>query len=106
MLVLSGIVEQANKIRDILIEGIRTNVMRSHILAGAVQQNDEHLTRALQQPTDDPAAITPDEIRKARLANLRSLDDAGDGAEMLCHRYSYDESKAKTLAATLQRQMQ
>jgi hypothetical protein len=106
MLVLSGIVEQANKLRDILIEGIHTNVVRSHILAGAVQQNDEHLAHALQQPGDDATAVTPDEIRKARLANLRSLDDAGDSADMLCHRYSYDESKARTLAAALQRQMQ
>jgi len=107
MLVLSGVVERANRMRDILIEGIHTAVVRSHILAGAVQQNDEHLTQAQQQPSDDPAgqpeAIRPDEIKKARLANLRSLDNAGDGADMLCHRYSYDESKAKALAAALQR---
>ena len=52
-------------------------------------------------PSADPAR-QPDAIKKARFMNLRSLDDAGDGAEMLCHRYSYDESKAKTLAAALQ----
>ena len=97
MLVLTGIVEQSNKIRDILIEGIHGDVVRSHILAGAVQQNDEHLAQA----SADPAA-QPDAIRKARLMNLRSLDNVGDGAEMLCHRYSYDETKAKALATALQ----
>lgn len=101
MLVLTGIVEQTNKIRDILIEGIHGDVVRSHILAGAVQQNDEHLAQALHQASADPAA-QPEAIQKARLSNLRSLDDIGDGAEMLCHRYSYDETKVKALAASLQ----
>jgi hypothetical protein len=103
MLVLSGIVEQTNKMRNILIEGIRTSVVRSHILASAVQQNDQHLALAQKHSSDDPA-MQPDAINKARLWNLRTLDDIGDGAEMLCHRYTYDESKVKALAAALQRE--
>jgi hypothetical protein len=99
MLVLSGLVERVNRIRDFLIEGIHTNVVRSHILAGAVAENEAHLAQAAQQDGPDAAAI-----RKARFANLRALDDAGDGAELLCHRYSYDETKVKTLAAALARQ--
>ena len=102
MLVLTGMVERINKIRDILIEGIRTHVIRSHILAQAVADNDDSLKLATTAPSPDPAH-QPDAIRKARFWNLRSLDDVGDGAEMLCHRYSYDENKAKALAAALQR---
>jgi hypothetical protein len=101
MLVLTGMVERINKIRDIMIEGIRTHVIRSHILAEAVADNDASLKLAAAAPSADPAR-QPEAIRKARFSNLRSLDDVGDGAEMLCHRYSYDESKAKALAAALQ----
>jgi hypothetical protein len=110
MLVLTGTVERINKIRDILIEGIRTHVIRSHILAQAVEENDKSLALAAAEPAADPArqpdAIKPDAIRQARLRNLRSLDEAGDGAAMLCHRYSYDEGKAKALAAALQQHTQ
>jgi hypothetical protein len=102
MLVLTGMVEQSNKIRDILIEGIHGDVVRSHILASAVHENDEHLAQALRQASSDPAA-QPEAIRKARVSNLRSLDDIGDGAEMLCHRYSYDETKVEALAAALRK---
>ena len=102
MLVLTGIVERVNKIRDILIEGIRTHVIRSHILAEAVADDDASLALAATTPSTDPAR-QPEAIKKARFWNLRSLDDVGDGAEMLCHRYAYDESKAKALAAALQR---
>ena len=101
MLVLTGMVERVNKIRDILIEGIRTHVIRSHILAEAVADNDASLALAATAPSAD-SARPPEAIRKARFQNLRSLDDVGDGAEMLCHRYAYDESKAKALAAALQ----
>jgi hypothetical protein len=105
MLVLSGIIERINGIRSILIEGIRTHVIRSHILAEAVAENNKALALATTQPSTDPAS-QPDAIKKARFFNLRALDDAGDGAEMLCHRYSYDEIKAKALAAALQQHTQ
>jgi len=101
MLVLTGMVERVNKIRDILIEGIRTHVIRSHILAEAVADNDASLALAATAPSADPAH-QPEAIKKARFQNLRSLDNVGDGVEMLCHRYAYDESKAKALAAALQ----
>jgi hypothetical protein len=106
MLVLTGTVERINKIRDILIEGIRTHVIRSHILAQAVEENDKSLALAAAEPVRQPDAIKPDAIQRARLRNLRSLDEAGDGAAMLCHRYSYDEGKAKALATALQQHTQ
>ncbi len=101
MLVLTGLVERIDKIRDILIEGIHTQIVRSHILAEVVEENNASLALAMTEPSADPAR-QPDAIRRARFQNLRSLDDAGEGAEMLCHRYSYDESKARALAAALQ----
>ena len=101
LLVLTGMVERINKIRDILIEGIRTHVIRSHILADAVAENDRALALSVAQPAAADPARQPEAIKKARFWNLRSLDDAGDNAEMLCRRYAYDEAKAKALAAAL-----
>jgi hypothetical protein len=116
MLVLTGTAERINKIRDILIEGIRTHVIRSHILAEAVEENDKSLALAAAEPARPPDTVKPgdvkpgdvkrDAIQQARLRNLRSLDEAGDGAAMLCHRYSYDEGKAKALATALQQHTQ
>jgi hypothetical protein len=105
MLALSGTVERINTIRDFLLEGIRTQVVRSHILAEAVAENGKSLAAAKAAPSSDPAR-QPAAIEKARYINLRSLDDAGDGAAMLCHRYAYDEGKARALAAALRENMQ
>jgi len=105
MLVLTGMVERIDKIRDFLIEGIRTQIGRSHILAQAVEANDKSLAAAEAERSTDPAR-QPDAIRRARFQNLRSLDDTADGAKMLCHRYAYDEDKAKALAAALKQNTQ
>jgi hypothetical protein len=98
--VLTGMVEQTNKMRDILIEGIHTLVLRSHILAEAVANNDADLAAAIKALADG-AAHQPDAIRMARFWNLRALDDTGDSAALLCHRYAYDEQKARMLGAAI-----
>ncbi len=100
LLVVSGMVERGNILRRILLQGIKKQVIRSHVIAAAIDDNDAKLAAAEQRVSDDPA-LQPEAIKTARAQNLRLLDDANDTAEHLCHRLVYDENKLRSLAAAL-----
>ena len=100
LLVVAGMVERGNQLRQILLKGIKDQIIRSHVLAEVVSENDAAIEVAARQGTEDgkrqAAALT-----EARRQNLNGLDDADDTAEHLCHRLVYDETKLRRLAAAL-----
>ena len=94
-LVVSGMVERGNILRRVLLEGIKQQIIRSHVLADVVAQAAVDIDAAQKEGKDAAALIA------ARRQNLNGLDDANDMAKHLCHRLVYDESKLKRLAAAL-----
>ncbi len=87
LLVVSGLVERGNTLRLVLLDGIKQQIIRSHVLAEALAADDA-----------GGAAGTA----AARRENRAALDDADDEAAHLCRRISYDESKLRRLAAALE----
>ena len=94
-LVVSGMVERGNILRRVLLEGIKQQIIRSHVLADVVARAAVEIDAAQKEGKDAAPLIA------ARRQNLNSLDDANDMANHLCHRLVYDESKLKRLAAAL-----
>ena len=87
-------------IRAFVIEGVRDFVLRAKILRDAVSRNDAALAAL-------PAEIGPGmeahrrAYAQARLLNARSMDDAMEEAEFLCHRYGYLDRKLRELTAAI-----
>jgi hypothetical protein len=96
--VVAGMAERGNKLRVILLEGIKKQIIKSHVLAAAIDENTTQLgaVKASADGRDAAAALA-----EARRQNLSGLDDADDTAAQLCHRLVYDETKLKTLAAAV-----
>jgi hypothetical protein len=94
-LVVSGMVERGNILRRVLLEGLKQQIIRSHVLADVVAQAAVDIEAAERQRKDTTSLVA------ARRQNLNGLDDANDMAKHLCHRLVYDENKLKRLAATL-----
>jgi hypothetical protein len=94
-LVVSGMVERGNILRRVLLEGIKQQIIRSHVLADVVAQAAVDIEAAQKQGKD----ATP--LVAARRQNLNGLDDANDMAKHLCHRLVYDETKLRRLATAL-----
>jgi hypothetical protein len=98
--VVEGMVERGNVLRQVLLKGIKDQIIRSHVLADVVAQDAAKIDAAEKTGGDDgkreAAALV-----ETRRQNLNSLDDAGDVAEQLCHRLAYDETKLRRLAAVL-----
>ena len=88
-------VERGNILRRVLLEGIKQQIIRSHVLADVVAQAAVEIDAAQKDGKDAAPLIA------ARRQNLNGLDDANDMANHLCHRLTYDESKLKRLAAAL-----
>jgi hypothetical protein len=94
-LVVSGMVERGNILRRVLLEGIKQQIIRSHVLAEVVTQAAVEIEAAQKDGKDAAPLIA------ARRQNLNGLDDANDLAKHLCHRLVYDEGKLRRLAAAL-----
>jgi hypothetical protein len=86
-LIVSGMVERGNVLRRALLNGIKDQIIRSHVLAEAMAE---------QHASADAAAI-----KMTARQNIAALDDADDSAERLCHRLVYDETKLRRLVAAL-----
>ena len=87
LLVFAGLLEQFNLLRGFVIEE-------------AVAQND----RALAALPADGAAEVEERRRgylEARAWDVRSMDDAMEEAEFLCHRYAYLDRKLRQLTKTV-----
>ena len=100
LLVFAGLLEQFNLLRGFVIEGVRDFVVRAKILREAVAQND----RALAALPADGAAEVEERRRgylEARAWDVRSMDDAMEEAEFLCHRYAYLDRKLRQLTETV-----
>lgn len=95
LLTVSGMVERGNKLRLILLEGIKQQIIKSHVLAEAIDGDAVKIDAAEKQGEDAAS------LKEARRQNLRGLDDADDTAEHLCHRLFYDETKLRRLADAL-----
>jgi hypothetical protein len=98
--IVAGMVERGNVLRQILLKGIKDQIIRSHVLADAVA-SDQAAIAAAEQQSGDAAKRQTAELMETRRQNLNGLDDAGDTAERLCHRLTYDETKLRRLAAAL-----
>jgi hypothetical protein len=94
-LVISGMIERGNILRRVLLDGIKQQIIRSHVLADVVAQAAVEIDTAQREGKDAAPLIA------ARRQNLNGLDDANDMAKHLCHRLVYDESKLQRLAAAL-----
>jgi hypothetical protein len=104
-LVLAGIVDETNSLRAFLVEGIRASVIKARVLEGSVADNDAALA-ALPAGGSDADAKKREDIRQARFWNMRSLDDAKDGATLLCKRLAYLDKKTRALADSVRTQAQ
>jgi hypothetical protein len=100
LLVVSGMAERGNVLRKVLLKGIKDQIIRSHVLAEVVAQDNADLAAAKQQGSAAGQQKVA-EIETARRQNLLALDDADDTADQLCHRLVYDETKLRQLAAVL-----
>jgi hypothetical protein len=98
--VVAGMVERGNVLRQILLKGIKDQIIRSHVLADVVAENSAAIEAAEKQPGDE-AKRQAATLVETRRQNLNGLDDADDTAERLCHRLTYDETKLRRLAAAL-----
>ncbi len=98
--VVAGMVERGNVLRQILLKGIKDQIIRSHVLAEVVAENAAAIDAAEKQPGDE-AKRQAAQLVETRRQNLNGLDDADDTAERLCHRLTYDETKLRRLAAAL-----
>lgn len=96
--VVAGMVERGNGLRQILLRGIKDQIIRSHVLADAVAENTAAIEAAAKAGEDSQRQAA---LVEARRQNLNGLDDAGDAAEQLCHRLAYDETKLRRLATAL-----
>lgn len=103
--IVAGMVERGNILRRVLLKGIKDQIIRSHVLAEVVDENNAAIEVAAKQGTEDgrrqAAALT-----EARRQNLNGLDDADDTAEHLCQRLVYDETKLRRLADALRAHLQ
>jgi hypothetical protein len=95
LLVVAGMVERGNKLRLILLAGIKQQIIRSHVLADAIASDQAKLDAVAKQGSDDAS------LKEALRQNTNGLDDANDTAEHLCHRLVYDETKLRRLADRL-----
>lgn len=98
--VVAGMVERGNALRRILLQGIKQQIIKSHVLAEAVAADSAKIAAAEQQDTDE-ARHHVAALKEVRRQNLEGLDDADDTAAHLCHRLVYDEAKLRRLADTL-----
>jgi hypothetical protein len=100
ILVVSGMVERANKLRLILLHGIKQQIIKSHVLAEAVDGDAGKIDAVERQPSEE-AQKQVTALKEARRQNLAQLDDTNEMAEHLCHRLVYDETKLRRLTDTL-----
>lgn len=98
--VYAGLLEQFDRLRGFVIEGVRDFIVRAKIIAEAVERSEGALAAL---PADGGAAV--DEQRQGYLAALwsdeRNLDDALEEAEFLCRRYGYLERKLRRLTGAI-----
>lgn len=97
--VVSGMVERGNVLRRVLLAGIKREIIKSHVLAEAVDDDDVKLASAEKTESNDATKMA--ELKEARRQNLAMLDDTADVVEHLCHRLVYDEHKLRDLADAL-----
>jgi hypothetical protein len=100
LLVFAGLLDQFNLLRGFVIEGVRDFVLRAKILREAVTQNDAALAAL---PADGGARVEAQRRAYARARSLdaRSMDDAIEEAEFLCHRYGYLDKMLRELTAAI-----
>jgi hypothetical protein len=100
LLVFAGLLDQFSLLSGFLVEGVRDFVLRARILRDAIAQNDAALAAL---PAAGGAEV--DERRRgyseARAWDARSMDEAMEEAEFLCHRYTYLGEKLRRLTAVV-----
>jgi hypothetical protein len=105
LLALAGIVERANGLRALIVEGIGRQVVNSRLVAETVAANDRDLA-ALGNDGSDAAIKRRKDLEQARFWNRRSLGEFEDSAELLCHRLDHAEKKTRALAAAIREQIE
>lgn len=104
LLALSGIVERTNTLRRIIIDGIGDKVVKSRLLVELIAENDRDLA-AVPNDGTSAAAERKSALETTRYWNTRSLGDAADDAELLCHRLAYTAKKAAALAGAIRTEL-
>jgi len=97
LLVLQGVVERSNALRDILIQGIGDKVVRSRLLAEHLRAIDGSIAAL---PVNASATAKGD-LATAKYWAGRSLGDNEDEAALLCHRLGYLERKTRRLGTAI-----
>lgn len=103
LLVLKGLVERTNQLRDAIVGGIRSFSIRADILREAAQEKKAKADR-LEKEGGSSEKVA--EYREARESDLRQLDEAEEEAQFHCGRYEYAREKLDKLAGTIQELLQ
>jgi hypothetical protein len=104
MLVFAGLLQRFDTLRGFLIGGVRDFVLRAKILDEAVARHDSALA-ALPTSGDTAVAEKRRGFEEARFWDARSLDDALEEAEYLCHRYAYLDEKLRRLVQVVRSEL-
>ncbi|MBV9653076.1 MAG: hypothetical protein JOZ42_00795 [Acetobacteraceae bacterium] len=89
-LLLAGIVDGINQIRDMTREGVAHTVVNSRL----VSEDMASVDRALAAP----APSDRENLEKQRTQLGSQLRDIAEEADLLCHRFEYTRQKAQLLA--------
>lgn len=91
--VYAGLLEEFDRQRGFIIDGVRDRVVRAKIL----QQTIEDSKAQAEALGDDPQGLRP-KLAAARKIDFRSMDEAMDAASFTCRRYGYLDTKLRALA--------
>jgi hypothetical protein len=117
--IVSGVIDRGNVLRGILLDGIKEQVARSHMLADAIAADNAKIAAAesddsssgglgdmmngQQQPAAPPPAAVLKETLRQHVSQLESADDIAEG---LCRRLVFDERKLRRLITALKARTQ
>jgi hypothetical protein len=96
----AGLLEEFDRLRGFVVDGVRDFIVRAKILQEAVERNEGALVAL---PAKGGAAVEEERsgYLAAQAADERNLDDALDEAEFLCRRYGYLGRKLERLTGAI-----
>lgn len=99
LLVLQGMVERTNELRDAIVGGVRSFSIRADLLRESASEKREKADRLEAEGASSEEIA---DYREARESDLRQLDEAEEEAQFHCGRYEYARQKLEKLAGTIQ----
>jgi len=99
LLVLQGVLERTNQLRDAIVGGVRSFSIRADILRESASEKGDKADRLEAEGASSEEIA---QYREARESDLRQLDEAEEEAQFHCGRYEYARDKLDKLAGTIQ----